>query len=324
MSPPASDDGIALSTLPVIRELEEEEAEENDVQGIKTSPEQPGPAMVLRQVNGTVYDTGTKSLPVHSTLSPSSAHTNALSLLERTNEQTKMMEQEENIWYFLNETLQRAITNDSNNRKPTRVENSPQQNEEVQSEGSKCLLERNIPTFKIRSEHIKKAPINASARMTPAPVTSSSTRNEQIIRDLLRTNSNLHNKLSYQSRFIHTLNAGMIEKDFALRNSMQMQEETSKTNTKLLDMMSDLEHTLKSVVDTHETSERAKQILNDFDVLNQNSNTENAAQFVPPLLSPDTSADKEDTSSESSESSQADSERDKLTMLPFQAYSQKC
>ena len=75
-------------------------------------------------------------------------------------------------------------------------------------------------------------------------------------------------------------------------------------------MMSDLEHTLKSVVDTHETSERAKQILNEFDVLNQKSNTENAVQFVPPLLSPDTLADEEDTSSESSKSSQADSERD--------------
>ena len=56
VSPPASDDGIALSTLPVIKELEEEEAEENDVQGLRTSPEQPGPAMVPRQVNGLVYD----------------------------------------------------------------------------------------------------------------------------------------------------------------------------------------------------------------------------------------------------------------------------
>ena len=311
VSPPASDDGIALSTLPVIKELEEEEAEENDVQGLRTSPEQPGPAMVPRQVNGLVYDTGTKSLPVHSTLKPSSVHTNTPSLLERTNEQTKMMEQEENIWYFLNETLQQTVTNDSNSRNPTRIENSPQQNKGVESEGSKRPpLERNIPTFQIRSEHTKKAPIDASARMSPAPLNPSTTRNEQIIRDLLRTNSNLHNKLSYQSRLIHTLNAGMIEKDFALRNSMHMQEETSKTNTKLLDMMSDLEHTLKSVVDTHETSERAKQILNEFDVLNQKSNTENAVQFVPPLLSPDTLADEEDTSSESSKSSQADSERD--------------
>ena len=204
---------------------------------------------------------------------------------------------------------------------------SPQQNKGVESEGSKRPpLERNIPTFKLEGAY-QESP-NLSARISPAPLNPSTTF-EQIIRDLLRTNSNLHNKLSYQSRLIHTLNAGMIEKDFALRNSMHMQEETSKTNTKLLDMMSDLEHTLKSVVDTHETSERAKQILNEFDVLNQKSNTK-MLMVCSTLLSPDTSADEEDTSSESSKSSQADSERDveqvlyQLIMLPFQAYSQKC
>ena len=112
VSPPASDDGIALSTLPVIRELEEEEAEENDVQGIKTSPEQPGPAMVLRQVNGTVYDTGTKSLPVHSTLKPSAPHKHPVFVgkNKRTNENDGTRG---NIWYFLNETLQQTVTNDS-------------------------------------------------------------------------------------------------------------------------------------------------------------------------------------------------------------------
>ena len=107
----------------------------------------------------------------------------------------------------------------------------------------------------------------------------------------MNTNKDLENKLLYQNRIIDDLNAGIVEKEFALRYTRRVNNETEKNNVDLRFMMDDLEDTLKSVVDTNETSERARKLMNDFMAINNEINItpkriNNQTNVSPIYLSP--------------------------------------
>ena len=114
---------------------------------------------------------------------------------------------------------------------------------------------------------------------------------DTVIKELMNTNKDLENKLLYQNRIIDDLNAGIVEKEFALRYTRRVNDEKEKNNVDLKFMMDDLEETLKSVVDTNETSERARKLMNDFMAINNEINItpkriNNQTNVSPIYLSP--------------------------------------
>ena len=191
----------------------------------------------------------------------------------------KLIEQERDIDEFLNKTLGMKIDSDVV--------------EEIGTENEGKNVDKNELKEKLENDIIIDNDDDSSNIDT-------------VIKELMNTNKDLENKLLYQNRIIDDLNAGIVEKEFALRYTRRVNDEKEKNNVDLKFMMDDLEDTLKSVVDTNETSERARKLMNDFMAINNEINItpkhiNNQTNVSPIYLSPP------NTSYSSSSSSSGDS-----------------
>jgi len=217
----------------------------------------------------------------------------------------KLLEQENDIADFLNNTLERI--NNTCNDGVKIVENDNISSSEPTRDDSMVGNKGNATDTNYDDSMLNN--INETADSTTLEATSgesgttknSNSQNESLIADLLSTNKTLENKVAYQNRIIDTLNAGMVAQEFELRYTNRKNNETTKANEDLRFMMNDLEDTLKSVVDTNETSDRARKIINDFMEINNelNSSTVEINERRPTsiLLSPRSSNSNESYSS---------------------------
>ena len=176
----------------------------------------------------------------------------------------KLIEQERDIDEFLNKTLGMKIDSDVV--------------EEIGTENEGKNVDKNELKEKLENDIIIDNDDDSSNIDT-------------VIKELMNTNKDLENKLLYQNRIIDDLNAGIVEKEFALRYTRRVNDEKEKNNVDLKFMMDDLEDTLKSVVDTNETSERARKLMNDFMAINNEINItpkriNNQTNVSPIYLSP--------------------------------------